>query len=75
MLIATALQNVLDSIGTVLGEAIEWVGTVISAFFGTAASGSTAGMFADLLPFLCIGLGVGILGLGVKYVRSFVKLG
>ena len=63
------MANLITTIGTVLTAAISWVGDVVSAMFGTS------GALADLVPFLALGLGIGILGLGVKYVRSFVKIG
>lgn len=63
------MASFLTSIGTVLTSAITWVGQVVSAMFGTD------GALADLLPFIALGLGVGILGLGVKYVRSFIQIG
>lgn len=63
------MSSLITQIGTVLTAAIGWVGSVVSAMFGSE------GQLADLVPFLAIGLGVGILGLGVKYVRSFVKIG
>lgn len=60
----------LTDIGTVLTSAIGWLGQVVSSIFG-----STNAQLADLLPFLALGIGVGVLGLGVKYVRSFIKIG
>lgn len=63
------MANLITQIGTVLTAAIGWVGDVVSAMFGTS------GALADLVPFLALGLGIGILGLGVKYVRSFVQIG
>lgn len=69
------MANLITNIGTVLTAAIGWVGETVSALFGTATTGSTAGALADLVPFLAIGMGLAILGLGVKYVRSFVQIG
>lgn len=63
------MATFITNIGTVLTAAIGWVGNVVSAMFGEN------GALADLLPFIALGLGVGILGLGVKYVRSFIKIG
>lgn len=63
------MSALLTQIGTVLSSAITWVGSVVSAMFGSS------GALADLVPFLAIGMGLGILGLGVKYVRSFVQIG
>lgn len=62
----------LTNIGDVLTAAIGWVGSAVSAFFGT---GTGQGQLSALVPFIALGLGVGILGLGVKYIRSFVKIG
>lgn len=59
----------LTSIGSVLTAAIGWVGNVVSAMFGSE------GALADLVPFIALGIGVGILGLGVGYIRSFIKIG
>lgn len=69
------MANLITQIGTVLSAAIGWVGEVVSSMFGTAASNTTAGLLSDLVPFLAIGMGLAILGLGVKYVRSFVQIG
>lgn len=63
------MANLITNIGTVLTAAIGWVGDVVSSMFGAQ------GALADLVPFLAIGMGLGILGLGVKYVRSFVQIG
>lgn len=63
------MTNLITTIGQVLTAAIGWVGSVCSAMFGSE------GALADLVPFMALGLGIGILGLGVKYVRSFVKIG
>lgn len=63
------MSNLITTIGTVLAAAITWVGDVCTALF------SSTGAMKDLTPFLALGLGIGILGLGVKYVRSFVKIG
>lgn len=62
------MANLITQIGSVLTAAIGWVGDVVSAMFGAQ------GALADLLPYLALGMGIGILGLGVKYVRSFVKI-
>lgn len=61
------MTELLNTITTVLGKSITWVGNVVTALF--------SGEMADLLPFLALGMGIGILGLGVKYVRSFIKIG
>ncbi len=63
------MATFLSNIGTVLTSAIGWVGSVVTAMFGET------GQLSDLLPFIAIGLGVGVLGLGVRYVRSFIKIG
>lgn len=62
------MSTLITQIGTVLTAAIGWVGNVVSSMFGAE------GALADLLPYLALGMGIGILGLGVKYVRSFVKI-
>lgn len=56
----------LGNVTSVLTAAIGWVGSVATSFFGEN------GALADLLPFLAIALGLGILGTGVGYIRSFV---
>lgn len=63
------MQALLQNITSCLTQAITWVGNVVTAMFGAD------GALADLVPFLAIGMGLGILGLGVKYVRSFVQIG
>lgn len=63
------MANLITTIGTVLTAAISWVGDVVESLFGAS------GELASLTPFLALGLGIGILGLGVKYVRSFVQIG
>lgn len=63
------MASIITQIGAVLTAAIGWVGSVVSAMF------SETGQLKDLLPYLALGMGLGILGLGVKYVRSFVKIG
>lgn len=63
------MAALLTQIGSVLTAAIGWVGQTVTAMF------DTEGALADLLPYLALGMGIGILGLGVKYVRSFVKIG
>lgn len=62
------MASLIQNITTVLGSAITWVGSVVTAMF------SSNGALKDLLPYLALGMGIGILGLGVKYVRSFVKI-
>lgn len=64
------MASLLTQIGTVLTAAIGWVGNVANSMFNTES-----GALSDLLPFLALSMGIGILGLGVKYVRSFVKIG
>lgn len=68
------MANLIQTIGQVLSAAIGWVGEVISSLFGAPATGSTSGVLAPLLPYLAIGMGIAVLGIGVRYVRSFVKL-
>lgn len=63
------MATFLTNIGSVLTAAIGWVGNVVTAMFGAE------GQLADLLPFIALGIGVGVLGLGVSYVRSFIKIG
>lgn len=63
------MASFLTQIGTVLTSAIGWIGSVVTSMFGEN------GQLADLLPFIALGIGVGVLGLGVRYIRSFIKIG
>lgn len=63
------MATFLTHIGSVLTAAIGWVGNVVTAMFGET------GALKELLPFIALGLGVAVLGLGVKYIRSFIKIG
>ena len=63
------MAGLMTQIGQVITSAIGWIGSVVTAMFGEN------GQLADLLPFLALSMGVGLVGLGVKYVRSFVKIG
>lgn len=63
------MASFLTNIGSVLTAAISWVGNTVTALMGES------GAMKDLLPFIALGLGVGVLGLGVGYVRSFIKIG
>lgn len=56
----------LTQIGTCVTSALGWLGSTVTAMF------SENGQLADLLPFLAIAMGIGLVGLGVSYVRSFV---
>lgn len=62
------MTQLITQIGACLTAAIGWIGDVVTAMFGTS------GELADLTPFLALAIGVGLVGLGVKYVRSFVKI-
>lgn len=62
------MTSLITQIGACLTAAIGWVGNVVSSLFGD-------GPLSELLPYLALSMGVGLLGLGVKYVRSFVKIG
>lgn len=57
----------LTQIGTCVTSAITWLGSTVTAFFGEN------GALSDLLPFLAIAMGIGLVGLGVRYIRSFVR--
>lgn len=63
------MAGLMTQIGQVITSAIGWIGSVVTAMFGET------GQLNDLLPFLALSMGVGLVGLGVKYVRSFVKIG
>lgn len=55
----------VESIGTALENVITWLGKVISALTGEA------GALAPLWPLLAIGIGISLLMLAVKVIRSF----
>lgn len=55
----------VEAIGTALGNVITWIGSVLSALTGAD------GALADLWPLLAIGIGVSLLMLAVKVIRSF----
>lgn len=55
----------IEAIGTALGNVIGWIGTVLSALTGAD------GELASLWPLLAIGIGISLLMLAVKVIRSF----
>lgn len=55
----------IAAIGDALGSIIGWVGEVVSALVGEA------GELKDLLPLMAVGIGVSLLMLGVKAIKSF----
>lgn len=61
------MATFLTNIGSVLTAAIGWVGNVCTAIFGES------GALKDLLPFLAIAMGLGILHLGISYIKGFVR--
>lgn len=60
----------LTAIGDAFEELIGWIGAVISAIFGTATSGSSAGSWSLILPLIAIGLAISIVLVAVKVVRK-----
>lgn len=56
------LSYVTSGIQTVCG----WIGTVISAVFGTS------GALSDLAPLFAIGISISAILLGVKIIKSMV---
>lgn len=55
----------MEAIGTALTEVIGWVGEILTAIVGTD------GALKDLLPLFALGVGVTVLMLGFKTVKSF----
>lgn len=63
------MAGLITQIGSVITATIGWLGQTVTAMFGSE------GQLSELLPFLALSMGVGLVGLGVKYVRSFVRIG
>lgn len=62
----TAVIDIIETIGTGLQNSLTWIGTVISSFF------TAGGAFNAILPVLGLSIGLKLVGMGVRYVRSFI---
>lgn len=54
----------IEAIGTGLTSVVEWMGDVVSAVV------STDGALNALLPVFAIGVGVSLVAMGIKFIRS-----
>lgn len=55
----------IESVTTSLGTIIDWIGTILTALTGES------GALAALWPLMAIGIGISVLFLGVKVIKSF----
>ena len=55
----------IEAIGSALTTVLGWIGQVVTAFVGSE------GALNPLLPLLAIGIGISVVMLGIKIVRSF----
>lgn len=55
----------IESVTTSLGTIIDWIGTILQALTGES------GALAALWPLMAIGIGISVLFLGVKVIKSF----
>lgn len=55
------IESVTNSLGTI----IDWIGTILTSLTGEA------GELAALWPLMAIGIGISVLFLGVKVIKSF----
>ena len=55
----------IESVTTSLGTIIQWIGTILQALTGES------GALAALWPLMAIGIGISVLFLGVKVIKSF----
>lgn len=56
----------IEAVTSALGTVITWAGTVISAITGSS------GALKELLPLFAVGIGISVLFLGVKVIKSIV---
>lgn len=54
----------IDQIGSALGYVIGWVGDVVTALI--------SGEFVALLPVVAVGIAIGVLGFGIRTIKSLV---
>lgn len=58
-------MNLLEQVGSALGEVITWCGTVVTAVT------TDAGALNPLLPLWAVGIGISALMLGIRVMRGF----
>ena len=56
----------IEAVTSALGTIITWVGSVITAIT------SSTGALKDLLPLFAVGIGISVLFLGIKVIKSIV---
>lgn len=56
----------IEAVTSALGTIITWCGTVITAITGAS------GALKELLPLFAVGIGISVLFLGVKVIKSIV---
>lgn len=56
----------IDAVTSALGTVITWVGSVITAITGSS------GALNALLPLFAVGIGISVLFLGIKVIKSIV---
>lgn len=56
----------LEAIGTSFTAVISWLGEFVTALVGTE------GVLKDLLPIVCIGIGIVLLGRIIGYLKSLI---
>lgn len=54
----------IEAIGTGLTSVVGWMGDVVTAVV------ATEGALNDLLPVFAIGVGVSLVAMGIKFIRS-----
>ena len=63
------LQALQDGFSAIIG----FVGEVISAIFGTASEGTTAGSWAEIQTLIGIGVGIFLVRVSVGVIKSLVQ--
>lgn len=63
----------IDAISTGLSAVLGWFGQVVKSIFAPAATGTTNGVLAELLPAIGIGVALTLVFAGVNLVKSVIK--
>lgn len=64
----------LDALKTGFSAIVGFVGDVISAIFGTAGTqGTVAGSWAEIQPVIGIGVGIFLVGVSVRVIKSLIQ--